>query len=129
MRSGTRALGHLQALGILSFEKAVLLPVSFPAQARHVTPYLWRGCHVRAAQSQGHAAKPSGDRGLLPRAGCLELLTSVSLPAGLLTATVASRIHRAAQPALLYLVPFTLLPLLTMAYLKVRKAGISQWKR
>lgn len=40
--------------------------------------------------------------------------------AGLLTATVASRIHRAAQPALLYLVPFTLLPLLTMAYLKVR---------
>lgn len=44
--------------------------------------------------------------------------------AGLLTATVASRIHRAAQPALLYLVPFTLLPLLTMAYLKVgREAG------
>lgn len=41
------------------------------------------------------------------------------LCAGLLTATVASRIHRAAQPALLYLVPFTLLPLLTMAYLKV----------
>uniref|UniRef100_UPI00358F93E0 signal peptide peptidase-like 3 isoform X2 n=1 Tax=Myxine glutinosa TaxID=7769 RepID=UPI00358F93E0 len=37
---------------------------------------------------------------------------------GLLTATVASRIHRAAQPALLYLVPFTLLPLLTMAYIK-----------
>lgn len=43
------------------------------------------------------------------------------LCAGLLTATVASRIHRAAQPALLYLVPFTLLPLLTMAYLKVRQ--------
>lgn len=47
------------------------------------------------------------------------MLISVSL-LGLLTATVASRIHRAAQPALLYLVPFTLLPLLTMAYLKVR---------
>lgn len=46
----------------------------------------------------------------------------LSLPlSGLLTATVASRIHRAAQPALLYLVPFTLLPLLTMAYLKVRQ--------
>lgn len=59
-------------------------------------------------------------------AGSLALLTSVSLPAGLLTATVASRIHRAAQPALLYLVPFTLLPLLTMAYLKVRGAGVSQ---
>lgn len=44
---------------------------------------------------------------------------------GLLTATVASRIHRAAQPALLYLVPFTLLPLLTMAYLKVR--GEDTW--
>uniref|UniRef100_A0A8D0LA63 Signal peptide peptidase like 3 n=1 Tax=Sphenodon punctatus TaxID=8508 RepID=A0A8D0LA63_SPHPU len=37
---------------------------------------------------------------------------------GLLTATVASRIHRAAQPALLYLVPFTLLPLLTMGDLR-----------
>ena len=47
---------------------------------------------------------------------CLTLWMS----SGLLTATVASRIHRAAQPALLYLVPFTLLPLLTMAYLKVR---------
>ncbi|KAL5016823.1 hypothetical protein ScPMuIL_006412 [Solemya velum] len=37
---------------------------------------------------------------------------------GLLTATVSSEIFRAAQPALLYLVPFTLLPLLLMAYLK-----------
>ncbi len=47
------------------------------------------------------------------------MILSLSV-SGLLTATVASRIHRAAQPALLYLVPFTLLPLLTMAYLKVR---------
>lgn len=39
--------------------------------------------------------------------------------AGLLTATVSSEVFKAAQPALLYLVPFTLLPLLTMAYLKV----------
>lgn len=46
---------------------------------------------------------------------------------GLLTATVASRIHRAAQPALLYLVPFTLLPLLTMAYLKVRSDRCWPW--
>ncbi|CAH1712379.1 signal peptide peptidase-like 3 isoform X1 [Rhopalosiphum maidis] len=37
---------------------------------------------------------------------------------GLVTATVSSEIFKAAQPALLYLVPFTLLPLLTMAYLK-----------
>ncbi|KAK2171141.1 hypothetical protein NP493_1099g00023 [Ridgeia piscesae] len=37
---------------------------------------------------------------------------------GLLTATVSSELFRAAQPALLYLVPFTLLPLVTMAYLK-----------
>ncbi|CAG9820513.1 unnamed protein product [Phaedon cochleariae] len=37
---------------------------------------------------------------------------------GLLTATVTSELFKAAQPALLYLVPFTLLPLLTMAYLK-----------
>lgn len=38
---------------------------------------------------------------------------------GLLTATLSSEIFKAAQPALLYLVPFTLLPLLMMAYLKV----------
>lgn len=43
---------------------------------------------------------------------------------GLLTATVSSEMFKAAQPALLYLVPFTLLPLLTMAYLKV-STGIS----
>lgn len=44
---------------------------------------------------------------------------------GLLTATVSSEVFKAAQPALLYLVPFTLLPLLTMAYLKVRTTRIS----
>lgn len=38
---------------------------------------------------------------------------------GLLTATLSSEFFAAAQPALLYLVPFTLLPLLVMAYLKV----------
>jgi Signal peptide peptidase len=43
---------------------------------------------------------------------------------GLLTATVSSEIFKAAQPALLYLVPFTLLPLLTMAYLKVRSPSL-----
>ncbi|EDO32795.1 predicted protein [Nematostella vectensis] len=37
---------------------------------------------------------------------------------GLVTATVASEVYKAAQPALLYLVPFTLLPILLMAYLK-----------
>lgn len=37
---------------------------------------------------------------------------------GLLTATVSSEVFKAAQPALLYLVPFTMLPLLIMAYLK-----------
>jgi len=37
---------------------------------------------------------------------------------GLLTATVSSEVFKAAQPALLYLVPFTLLPLFMMAYLK-----------
>lgn len=40
---------------------------------------------------------------------------------GLLTATVSSEVFKAAQPAMMYLVPFTLLPLLTMAYLKVRE--------
>lgn len=37
---------------------------------------------------------------------------------GLITATLSSEIFKEAQPALLYLVPFTLLPLLTMAYVK-----------
>jgi len=37
---------------------------------------------------------------------------------GLLTATLSSEIFREAQPALLFLVPFTLAPLLTMAYFK-----------
>lgn len=37
---------------------------------------------------------------------------------GLITATISSEVFKAAQPALLYLVPFTLLPLLTMAWLK-----------
>ena len=41
--------------------------------------------------------------------------------AGLLTATISSEVFQAAQPALLYLVPFTLLPLVTMAYLKVNR--------
>lgn len=37
---------------------------------------------------------------------------------GLLTATFSSEVFQATQPALLYLVPFTLLPLLLMAYFK-----------
>merc|ERR1719305_1585310 len=37
---------------------------------------------------------------------------------GLLSATISSEVFKAAQPALLYLVPFTLLPLFAMAYLK-----------
>jgi hypothetical protein len=37
---------------------------------------------------------------------------------GLLTATISSEYMKEAQPALLYLVPFTLLPLVVMAYLK-----------
>jgi hypothetical protein len=36
---------------------------------------------------------------------------------------VSSEVFKAAQPALLYLVPFTLLPLLVMAYLKVLHNG------
>ncbi len=40
---------------------------------------------------------------------------------GLITASLSSEIFRHAQPALLFLVPFTLLPLLIMAYLKVNK--------
>jgi len=48
------------------------------------------------------------------------LHTTILLISGLITATISSEVFRAAQPALLYLVPFTLLPLFTMAYIKVR---------
>ncbi|XP_065054668.1 signal peptide peptidase-like 3 [Rhopilema esculentum] len=37
---------------------------------------------------------------------------------GLLTATTISELSKSAQPALLYLVPFTILPLITRAYVK-----------
>merc|ERR1712203_1322414 len=37
---------------------------------------------------------------------------------GLLTATISSEVFKAAQPALLYLVPFTLIPLFGMAWIK-----------
>ena len=40
---------------------------------------------------------------------------------GLITASISSEVFSHAQPALLFLVPFTLLPLFTMAYLKVSK--------
>jgi len=45
--------------------------------------------------------------------------TSSGFFLGLLTSTISSEMFQAAQPALLYLVPFTLGPLLVMAYLKV----------
>jgi signal peptide peptidase-like 3 len=48
---------------------------------------------------------------------------------GLLTATVSSEIFKAAQPALLYLVPFTLLPLLTMAYVRVGSITVYQFTK
>ncbi|CAF0962544.1 unnamed protein product [Adineta ricciae] len=38
--------------------------------------------------------------------------------AGLLTATISSEVFKCAQPALLFLVPFTLIPLLLIAHLK-----------
>ena len=49
----------------------------------------------------------------------LNVIDLYILVLGLLTATVSSEVFKAAQPALLYLVPFTLLPLMIMAYLKV----------
>ncbi|XP_013984025.2 signal peptide peptidase-like 3 isoform X1 [Salmo salar] len=67
-------------------------------------------------QANGEAGGP-GTPGRMGRVSYFHC-TLIGYFVGLLTATVASRIHRAAQPALLYLVPFTLLPLLTMAYLK-----------
>ncbi len=43
---------------------------------------------------------------------------------GLVTATVASELSKTAQPALLYLVPFTILPLITRAYIKVGRSVV-----
>ncbi|CAG0893864.1 unnamed protein product [Cyprideis torosa] len=65
----------------------------------------------------------AGDSGLPPPASHLRSISYfhcslIGYFLGLLTATVSSEVFKAAQPALLYLVPFTLLPLLTMAYLK-----------
>ena len=41
---------------------------------------------------------------------------------------MSSEVFSAAQPALLYLVPFTLLPLVTMAYLKVSQCTMAYLK-
>ncbi|MFT7811842.1 signal peptide peptidase-like 3-like [Arapaima gigas] len=68
-------------------------------------------------QATGETVGPGNMSGRMQRVSYFHC-TLIGYFVGLLTATVASRIHRAAQPALLYLVPFTLLPLLTMAYLK-----------
>uniref|UniRef100_A0A3B3TJ62 Signal peptide peptidase 3 n=1 Tax=Poecilia latipinna TaxID=48699 RepID=A0A3B3TJ62_9TELE len=68
-------------------------------------------------QATGEVPGPGNMSGRMQRVSYFHC-TLIGYFVGLLTATVASRIHRAAQPALLYLVPFTLLPLLTMAYLK-----------
>nr|XP_023690207.1 signal peptide peptidase-like 3 isoform X3 [Paramormyrops kingsleyae] len=68
-------------------------------------------------QATGETLGPGNVSGRMQRVSYFHC-TLIGYFVGLLTATVASRIHRAAQPALLYLVPFTLLPLLTMAYLK-----------
>ncbi|MBV95136.1 Signal peptide peptidase-like 3, partial [Eschrichtius robustus] len=71
-------------------------------------------------QANGDSCSASGPANISGRMQKVSYFhcTLIGYFVGLLTATVASRIHRAAQPALLYLVPFTLLPLLTMAYLK-----------
>ena len=47
-------------------------------------------------------------------------VTLSDLPAGLALASFASEYYQAAQPALLYLVPCTLLPLMLKAWLQVR---------
>lgn len=99
--------------------KAVLLHAGQRSQSGPLTG-LPTGWHV--PQESCPVKTLAGSRLSPLRADPSVLLMNVSPLVGLLTATVASRIHRAAQPALLYLVPFTLLPLLTMAYLKVREA-------
>jgi signal peptide peptidase-like 3 len=46
-------------------------------------------------------------------------LVNMSFVVGLLVATISSEVFSCAQPALLFLVPFTLAPLLMIAHLKV----------
>jgi len=57
--------------------------------------------------------------------GLCRLIVCCVLLSGLVTSTISSELFQAAQPALLYLVPFTLLPLFVMAYLKVSLYAVS----
>ncbi|XP_043211441.1 signal peptide peptidase-like 3 [Amphibalanus amphitrite] len=80
-------------------------------------------CFVMRFDAYKRAQALSGADATVPSNGHLHKITYfhcslIGYFLGLVTATVSSEVFRAAQPALLYLVPFTLLPLLTMAYLK-----------
>lgn len=80
-------------------------------------------CFVLRYDAYKKAQFANGDVGLLPPMTYYQKITYfhcclIGYFFGLLTATLSSELFQATQPALLYLVPFTLLPLLIMAYLK-----------
>ncbi|XP_052800908.1 signal peptide peptidase-like 3 isoform X2 [Mya arenaria] len=80
-------------------------------------------CFVLRYDAYKRSQLNNADQGIPPPPSYVQKITYfhcslIGYFLGLLTATVASEVFKAAQPALLYLVPFTLLPLLTMAYLK-----------
>ncbi|ELK25226.1 Signal peptide peptidase-like 3 [Myotis davidii] len=132
--SGRMQKVSYQRVNCLAFlEVAVLMPPSTSSTGSHfsmlgigdiVMPGLLLCFVLRydnyKKQANGDSCGASGPANISGRMQKVSYFhcTLIGYFVGLLTATVASRIHRAAQPALLYLVPFTLLPLLTMAYLK-----------
>jgi len=79
--------------------------------------FVLRYDNYKKRKLEGESCTPTSPGRLLYRVRYFHC-TLIGYFVGLVTATVASEINRNAQPALLYLVPFTLLPLITMAYIK-----------
>ncbi|XP_078484481.1 signal peptide peptidase-like 3 isoform X1 [Ciona intestinalis] len=79
--------------------------------------FVLRYDNYKKRKLEGETYAPSSPGNLIYRVRYFHC-TLVGYFIGLVTATVASEINSSAQPALLYLVPFTLLPLVTMAYIK-----------
>ncbi|XP_076803009.1 signal peptide peptidase-like 3 [Clavelina lepadiformis] len=79
--------------------------------------FVLRYDNYKKKKLEGDLYTPSSPSNLIYRVRYFHC-TLIGYFIGLVTATIASEINSSAQPALLYLVPFTLLPLVTMAYIK-----------
>nr|CAB3267519.1 signal peptide peptidase-like 3 [Phallusia mammillata] len=79
--------------------------------------FVLRYDNYKKRKLEGEMYAPSSPGNLIYRVRYFHC-TLIGYFIGLVTATIASEVNSSAQPALLYLVPFTLLPLITMAYIK-----------